>query len=385
MISREQLDQLVDGIVPQVVELRRLLHRHPEPSHEEHQTTALIAASLDENGVTYSSRQPKTGLWVDLGENPVIGFRADLDALPIQEPEDRVPVSQNPGWMHACGHDAHAAIAFGIALAIRQLDLPVGVRVLFQPAEETWPGGAAELVAEGLVDGMKGILAFHVDPTLATGRVGSRVGAITASADSMTIVLEGPGGHTARPHQTVDLISDAARLVHELPGVMRRTIDARSPLTVAFGSIHGGRSGNVIPTRVELRGTARTLDRGLWEVLPGLMDKAIGSLLHLSGAEYTLEYDQAIPPVVNDEAVVRAATAGIASGLGTEIVVPAEPSMGGEDFAHYLSVTPGALLRLGSTGPGADLHSPGFILDEAAIGFGVKAGVAALLGLAESL
>jgi amidohydrolase len=154
---------------------------------------------------------------------------------------------------------------------------------------------------------------------------------------------------------------------------------------VAFGSIHGGRSGNVIPTRVELRGTARTLDRGLWEVLPGLMDKAIGSLLHLSGAEYTLEYDQAIPPVVNDEAVVRAATAGIAEGLGSEIVVPAEPSMGGEDFAHYLSVTPGALLRLGSTGPGADLHSPGFILDEVAIGFGVKAGVAALLGLAESL
>lgn len=385
MINSERLAALVEGIIPKAVELRRLLHRHPEPSNQEYQTTALIAASLDESGVAYHDRQPRTGLWLDIGRDPRIGFRADLDALPIFEPEDRVPRSQNPGWMHACGHDAHAAVAFGIALALRQLDLPVGIRLLFQPAEEAFPGGAAELVDEGLVDGLKGIIAFHVDPSLQTGKVGTRVGPITASADLMTIVLEGPGGHTARPHQTVDLIADAARLVHELPGVLRRTIDARSPLTVAFGSIHGGRSGNVIPTRVELQGTARTLDRGLWEVLPGLMDKAIASLVTLSGVDYTLDYNQAIPPVVNDEAVVRAATNGIAAALGPETVVPTEPSMGGEDFANYLAVTPGALLRLGSSGKGTDLHSPGFVLDEASIGFGVKAGVAAVVGLAESL
>jgi amidohydrolase len=385
MISPERLDGLVEGVIPQAVELRRLLHRHPEPSHAEHQTTALIAATLDENGVAYHDRKPKTGLWLDIGPGPVVGFRADLDALPIMEPEDAVPRSQIPGWMHACGHDAHAAIAFGVALALRQLDLAQGVRVLFQPAEESWPGGAADMVEEGLVDGLKGILAFHVDPSLPTGRVGSRIGPITASADKMTIILEGPGGHTARPHQTVDLIADAARLVHELPGVLRRTIDARSPLTVAFGSIHGGRSGNVIPTRIELHGTARTLDRGLWDVLPGLMDKAIGSLMALSGAEYSLEYEQAIPPVVNDEAVVGAATAAIVAAMGDDAVVPAEASMGGEDFANYLTVAPGALLRLGSSGKGADLHSPGFVLDEATIGFGVRAGTAAVLGLVEGL
>ncbi len=385
MISPDQLTGLVEGIVPKAVELRRLLHRHPEPSNQEYQTTALIAASLDESGIAYHDRQPKTGLWLDIGPDPLIGFRADLDALPILEPEGNVPRSQNHGWMHACGHDAHAAIAFGMTLALRQLDLPVGLRIIFQPAEESFPGGAAELVAEGLADGLKGIIAFHVDPSLQTGKVGSRVGPITASADLMTIVLEGPGGHTARPHQTVDLVADAARLVHELPGVLRRSIDARSPLTVAFGSIHGGRSGNVIPTRVELQGTARTLDRGLWEVLPGLMDKAISSLMTLSGVDYTLDYDQAIPPVVNDEAVVRAATSGIAAGLGEETVVPTEPSMGGEDFANYLAVTPGALLRLGSSGRGTDLHSPGFALDEAAIGLGVRAGVAAMVGLVEGL
>ncbi|MGH8951734.1 MAG: amidohydrolase [Acidimicrobiia bacterium] len=385
MISLDRLDGLVAGIVPHAVELRRLLHRHPEPANEEHQTTALIAASLDENGVAYHDRRPGTGLWLDTGPEPRIAFRADLDALPIHEPEENAPRSQNPGWMHACGHDAHAAIAFGITLALDRLELPTGIRMLFQPAEETFPGGAARYVEEGLVDGLKGIIAFHVDPTLETGKVGSRVGTITASADKFSIVLEGPGGHTARPHQTVDLIADAARLVHELPGVLRRTVDARSTLTVAFGSIQGGRSANVIPTRVELQGTARTLDRNLWEVLPGLMDKAIGSLMGWSGAGYNLDYVQAIPPVVNDHDVVLAATSGIMQVLGGETVVPTEPSMGGEDFANYLAVAPGALLRLGSSGRGADLHSPGFVLDEATIGFGVKAGVAAVVGMVEGL
>ena len=385
MISPDRLDGLVAGIVPQAVELRRLLHRHPEPANEEHQTTALIAASLDENGVSYHDRRPATGLWLDTGPEPRIGFRADLDALPIHEPEENAPRSQNPGWMHACGHDGHAAIAFGITLALDRLDLPTGVRVLFQPAEEAFPGGAAQYVEEGLADGLKGIIAFHVDPTLETGKLGSRVGPITASADKFSIVLEGPGGHTARPHQTVDLIADAARLVHELPGVLRRTVDARSTLTVAFGSIQGGRSANVIPTRVELQGTARTLDRSLWEVLPGLMDRAIGSLMGWSGAGYNLDYVQAIPPVVNDHAVVQAATSGIMQVLGGETVVPTEPSMGGEDFANYLAVAPGALLRLGSSGRGADLHSPGFVLDEATIGFGVRAGVAAVVGMIEGL
>ena len=385
MIGPEGLDGLVEDIVPQAVELRRLLHRHPEPANEEHQTTALIAASLGENGIAYHDRRPDTGLWLDIGPDPRIGFRADLDALPILEPEENLPRSQNPGWMHACGHDAHAAVAFGIVLALSRIDLPVGIRVLFQPAEETFPGGASRYVDEGLVDGLKGIIAFHVDPSLATGRVGSRVGPITASADRFTVVLDGPGGHTARPHQTVDLIADAARLVHELPGVLRRTVDARSTLTVAFGSIQGGRSPNVIPTRVELQGTARTLDRNLWELLPGLMDKAIGSLMAWSGAGYTLDYVQAIPPVVNDHTVVQAATSGIAHLVGAEAVVPTEPSMGGEDFANYLAVTPGALFRLGSSGRGHDLHSPGFVLDEGSIGFGVRAGVAAMIGLAEGL
>jgi amidohydrolase len=287
--------------------------------------------------------------------------------------------------MHACGHDAHAAIAFGIASVLDRLELSSGVRILFQPAEESFPGGAAELVEEGLVDGLKGLIAFHIDPSLSTGQIGSRSGPITASADKFTLVLEGPGGHTARPHRTVDLIADAARVVHELPGFLRRTIDARSPLTIAFGSIHGGEAGNVIPTRVELEGTVRTLDGSVWSQLPGLVDKALSALLMVSDASYALSYSQAIPPVVNDAGVVEAATAGMTELLGPDVVVPTEPSMGGEDFSNYLSRVPGALFRLGNGGSGGDLHSPSFRLDEAAIGFGIQAGVAALLGIARDI
>ncbi|MEX1126429.1 MAG: amidohydrolase [Acidimicrobiia bacterium] len=385
MTDSERVAGLAGEITPHAVELRRQLHRHPEGAHQEHQTTALIAASLDESGIDYQRREPRTGLWVDIGERPSIGFRADLDALPISEPEDNNPVSENPGWMHACGHDAHAAIAYGIAWVLDRLELPSGVRILFQPAEESFPSGAMELVEEGLVDGLKALIAFHIDPTLPTGQIGSRSGPITASADKFTLVLEGPGGHTARPHRTVDLIADAARVVHELPGCMRRTIDARSPFTVAFGSIHGGEAGNVIPTRVEIEGTVRTLDGALWGLLPGLVERALGSLLAISDATYTLSYSQAVPPVVNDAGVVESATSGITAMLGPDVVVPTEPSMGGEDFSNYLTRVPGALFRLGTLGSGEDLHSPSFHLDEGSIGFGIQAGVAALLGIQDRL
>lgn len=385
MPSPQELDGLVEEVTPLAVELRRLLHRHPEPSYQEHQTTALIASAFRDEGVETNLRSPATGLWVDTGPNPRIGFRADLDALPISEPEDNVPRSQNNGWMHACGHDAHAAIAFGITLVARRLGLDPAVRVLFQPAEESYPGGACEMVAEGLVDGLSALLAFHVDPGLQTGKVGAKPGPITGSADSFRIVLNGPGGHTARPDRTVDLVDAAARVVRDLPTAVRRSIDSRVPIATVFGAIHGGDAGNVIPTEVMLQGTVRTLDRSIWDVLPGLVDKSLSSILAFAGASYNLEYRQGIPPVVNDREVVGEACEGIMEHLGPESVVPAETSMGGEDFANYLTEVPGALLRLGAESGGGDLHSATFSVDENAVGVGIKAGIAAILGLIDSL
>jgi amidohydrolase len=383
MSTPENLSNLVEKVLPGALELRRLLHRNPEPSYQEHRTTDLIEAAFENVGMKTENRRPRTGLWIDVGGDPVVGFRADIDALPIEEPSENIPVSQNPGWMHACGHDAHAAIAYGVARVLSEMGPSGGVRVLFQPAEEAFPGGAVELVGEGMVDGLSSIIAFHVDPTLAAGKIGARTGAITASADKFAITLNGPGGHTARPHQTVDLIHAAARVVVDLPTMLRQSIDSRKPLMVAFGAISGGTTENVIPTKVELRGTARTLDRELWDQLPNLMDKTLSNLAAISEASYELSYQQAIPPVINDARVVRRAVDGISDAMGYDSITETPTSMGGEDFANYLDVIPGALLRLGAAKGRGDLHSSAFLLDEAAIGHGIKAGVAALLSLME--
>jgi amidohydrolase len=205
------------------------------------------------------------------------------------------------------------------------------------------------------------------------------VGAITAGADTIRIVVHGPGGHTSRPHKTVDVVSAASRVAAELPAAIRNAVDARSAVVTAFGSIHGGDAPNVIPTEVVLEGTVRTLDAGLWDVLPSLVDKILGSILGLSGAGYTLDYRQGIAPVVNDEMVTNKVTAAIRASLGAETIVPTETSMGGEDFSSYLTVTRGALLRLGSASGGGDLHSASFLFNEAALPIGIQAGAAALI------
>lgn len=381
MLGPTELRGLAEAVTPRAVDLRRRLHQIPEPAYQEYETTTLISTTLEEHGLKPNRRSPRTGLWVDVGAEPRVGFRADLDALPITEPAGNVPRSRNEGWMHACGHDAHAAIATGIALAFSRLSLPAGVRFLFQPAEEANPGGASELVAEGLVDDLRGLIAFHVDPSLEVGRVGARTGPITGSADGFGITLSGPGGHTSRPHKTVNLIDAAARVVRELPEAVRQSVDSRTPIVTVFGSIHGGSTANVIPGEVTLRGTVRTLDRSIWGLLPGIVDKALGKILAITGADYLLDYRQGIPPVVNDRGVVDSACSSIAGLTGSESVVPTETSLGGEDFSNYLEVVPGALFRLGAHSGGGDLHSSSFEVNEASIGFGIKAGLAALLGL----
>jgi len=384
MPGLDELAGLVEKIAPETLELRRLLHRHPEPAHREHQTTDLIRRFVESHGLQFTGREPKTGGWVDVGNAALVGFRADIDALPIEEPAGNSPRSETEGWMHACGHDAHAAIAAGVAVILSRLDNHPGIRIIFQPAEEVFPGGAVDLVDEGAADGLTALLAFHVDPSLRVGRLGARVGPITAGADALTISIHGPGGHTSRPHKTVDLITAAARVAAELPGAIRSSIDARSAIVTAFGSIHGGDAANVIPTEVILKGTVRTLDPGLWDVLPSLVDKTLGSILAVTGAGYTLEYRQGIAPVVNDDTVVERATTAIRQEMGGETIVDTEPSMGGEDFSTYLTVTRGALLRLGAASGGGDLHSASFSFNESALPFAIHAGVLALLGLSRS-
>lgn len=386
MIDRTLIEEVATDLLPTVVEIRRAIHQHPELSGEEYRTTEVISTALRTYGLTPRVRTPKPGLILDVGPSgPLVGFRSDLDALPIQEPVGLDFASQRPGVMHACGHDAHAAIGLGLALAMDRLALPARFRFLFQPAEETFPGGAFELVREGAVEGLEAILAFHVDPSLDTGRVGLKTGAITSSADRFYVTLEGPGGHTARPHATVDIIHAAGQVVSQLPAMLDRMVDARSPLALVFGKIHGGTADNVIPTTVDLSGTVRTADRRLWDEIPSLVERVIHQIAEPFGAKAIVHYQRGLPPVVNDARVIQRLEHTVSGLLGDEAVMSTYLSMGAEDYSRYLEEVPGALVRLGCRSDDrttTDLHASNFRLDEECLAVGLQVGIAALAELA---
>ncbi len=370
---------MVADVLPAVVGARRAIHRHPELSKQEFATTDLLAGVLSEARLVPRLRTPKTGLTVDVGtDGPLVVFRADLDALPITEPAGLAFASQNPGVMHACGHDAHAAIALGLALAWERLGTGRRVRFIFQPSEELFPGGADELVAEGAVAGAEAVVAFHVDPHLPTGHVGVKPGAITASADRFSILLEGPGGHTARPHETVDVVQAAGHVISNLASVVNRLVDARAPLVITFGQVHGGTADNVIPTSVQMSGTVRTPDHDAWEAVPAILRRVATELAAPFGAVTDMRYNRGLPPVVNDAALVARLRPVVERTLGPDTVWSTYTSMGGEDFAIYLTEAPGAMFRLGcaaDTAKTSDLHSASFTLDEGTLEVGLRVGL----------
>jgi amidohydrolase len=369
------------------VELRRNLHRRPELAFAEYETTAAIAAALSEAGLEPVVRTAAVGLHVDVGtDGPMIGFRADIDALPILEASGSPFSSEIPGTMHACGHDAHTAIAVGLARTLHHMQLPGRVRFIFQPAEETVPSGAPDLVAEGVLDGVESIIAFHVDPSIPAGTVGLRTGAITAASDRIRIELTGPGGHTSRPHLTTDLIHAAAVVVTDLPQLVRRSIDPRKPFALVFGRIAGGEAENVIPALVEISGTLRIFDADLWRDMPQRVEQLVSEIVAPLGAAAKVTYERGAPPVVNDDAVSVILERTAAEVLGSEGIIASEQSMGAEDFAWYLEEIPGALIRLGAApgGRAVGLHSATFDLDETAIPVGMMVGGAAIFALLEA-
>jgi amidohydrolase len=222
-----------------------------------------VIETLESNRVAVRPRIAGPGLSAEVGtDGPLVGFRADLDQLPILELANVAYRSTVDGVMHACGHDAHTAIGTYAAVLLRRLGIDMGrVRFVFQPAEEVFPGGAIEIVRDGIIDGIEAMMAFHVDPSIPAGTVGLRPGTITGSSDRFEIYVEGPGGHTARPHDTVNTIDVASQIVTQVPQRLAAQIDARSPVTLVFGRISGGQADNVIPASVEMSGTCRTLSR----------------------------------------------------------------------------------------------------------------------------
>jgi amidohydrolase len=364
----------------ELVDWRRDLHAHPEVAYSEHRTTERISTVLHSFGLHPKPLSAGTGLIVDVGSGlPETALRADIDALPLPDHKQVSYASQNPGACHACGHDAHTAILLGVAGVLAEADrageLPGRIRLIFQPAEERMPGGAEVVVNDGGLDGVARIFALHCDPKLDVGRVGLRVGPITASFNQLDIQLTGPGGHTARPHLTIDVVYALGKLITELPGLLSRRIDPRAAVSLAWGAVHAGSAPNAIPTTGTLSGTLRMLDAFYWDQLEGIVTELVEQIVAPTGAELKIDYDPGVPAVVNDGTLVALQTQAAIAALGPEGVSDTPQSMGGEDFAWYLRTVPGALARLGVRTPGStpgDLHKSDFDIDERALGVGVR-------------
>ncbi|MEV5431524.1 M20 family metallopeptidase [Streptomyces sp. NPDC052701] len=390
---------LPDALRAELIAFRRDLHMHPELGNQEFRTTAAIKERLEKAGLKPRVLGAGTGLVCDIGADggagegrrttpAMLAMRADIDGLPIPDMKTECPYrSTVPDRAHACGHDVHTTVVLGAGLVLadlhRQGRLPRPVRLIFQPAEEVLPGGAADAIKDGALDGVGAIIALHCDPRVDAGRIGLREGPLTSACDRLEIALEGPGGHTARPHLTTDLVTAAARVVTDVPALLARRFDSRSGLALTWGRIESGHAPNVIPQHAELSGTVRCLDIEAWRQAPDLVVAAIDEIANLHRAKSEINYVRGVPPVVNEPGVTELLRDAMIARRGTESVVGTEQSLGGEDFSWYLEHVPGAMARLGVRTPGErivrDLHQGDFDVDESAITVGVELFTAAAL------
>ena len=284
-----------------------------------------------------------------------------------------------PNVCHACGHDVHTAITLGAGLFLARHAsagrLRGRVRLIFQPAEEV-PGGALDVLAAGGIASADRIFALHCDPRLDVGKLGTRVGPITAACDKITVRVTGPGGHTARPHLTADLVYALGKIVTELPAALSRRVDPRSSLSLVWGRVSAGTAANAIPDDGIAEGTVRCLDDEAWHEAPDLLKALIESVASAYGVIADLDYQRNVPPTVNEPTSTAMLAAAAKQVLGADAVVSTPQSMGGEDFAWYLESIPGSLARLGTRRPGSaediDIHQAAFDVDERAIGIGVR-------------
>lgn len=388
--SSPELDEWLHEHGEGLVATRRQLHANPELSGEEHATTALVMQRLELAGLRPRRLRSGTGLVCDVvppepTTTRMLALRADLDALAMADEKEVDYRSRRSGVAHACGHDVHTSIALGTALffAHHSDRLPGPLRFLFQPAEERVPGGALDVIADDGLTGVDAIFGFHCEPKLDVGTVGLKSGPVSSAADMLVVELSGPGGHTARPELTVDLLLVAARIVADLPIRVASMLDDPHAVKVVFGAIRGGDAPNVIPSHCELRGSVRTPAVEVWEALPQLIGEAIDELVADTGAEHRISYTHGVPPVVNDADVTAVVERAARTVLGPAGVVPAVQSWGGDDFAWFTREVPGTYVRLGTHRPDEpthlDLHAGHFDVDERSIELGVRLAVATTL------
>jgi len=380
MISKDDILKLARELYPYQVEFRRKIHRRPELSNREFETTKAIIGELKQNKINIRKINIETGVVGEVNgkKEPVVAIRSDIDALPITEQTDLPFKSENKGVMHACGHDMHIAIVLGTALLLNKIkkEMPGSLRLIFQPAEEQPPGGAQRMIKAGALDNprVSTILGLHVEPFIKTGQIGLRDGPMMAAVTDFDITIIGKGGHAAIPHRAVDAVSVAAEVIESAQKIISREIHPVRSGLITFGTINGGTVRNVIAEEVKLSGTARTLDEENAKQIPKLLKRTIDGICRARGAKYKLDILTGYPVMMNHPETNRLFDQCFTELFGKGKIKEAPSGLGGEDFAFYLKEIPGAMVRLGikntKIGANKSWHSPKFIADEEAIVYG---------------
>jgi amidohydrolase len=365
-------DSFPEPELASLVAIRRDLHRHPELAFSETRTASVVSREIRSLGLSPREGVGRTGVTCDFGPagKPRLMIRADMDALPLKE-ENAVPyASEESGRMHACGHDGHVAV--GLAVARRLLAAPPrsGIRSLFQPAEEGG-GGAEAMAADGALDGVAAALGIHLWNQLPVGKIGLVAGAQMAAVDEFEIVVSGPGGHGAAPHETLDPIVAAARMIDALQGIVARETSPLDPAVVTIGSVHGGTAFNIIPKEVRLLGTARSFSEQAFRAIPEKIARIANGIAAAHGLSCRLDYRRINRATVNDPALSALVAESVERVLGSGSIVETR-TMGGEDMSVYLDRVPGCFFFVGSAldGPHRPHHSPVFDFDERALAIG---------------
>ncbi len=379
----------IDAIVPELIEFRHDLHRHPEIMYEEHRTSGRIREELERAGIEFTGDLAGgTGGLAHLegDAREAVGLRADIDALPIHEQSGVPYTSTIDGRMHACGHDGHTAILLGAARVLKSISneqrLPRPVSFLFQPAEEGG-AGAKRMVEDGCLDGtvigppIERMYGLHGWTMLPEGVVGSRPGPLLASTDSFSMVIKGRGGHAAMPHTTIDPVSTAATIITTLQQAVSRRVDPVLGGVVSVTSIHAGEAFNVIPGECHLKGTVRALYEDARQVLRTAVHEISSGIARTLGCEIEIDYHEGYPVTCNDAATTEAFHDLARSVVGNDRVEPLEfPVMGGEDFSYYCQKIPSCFFALGLCPPDQEsipsLHHPAFDFNDNAITTGVE-------------
>ncbi len=388
--SREALEELglTESLLQRMVQLRRHLHTHPELSNQEHATQRTLRSALAAESIPNISTAADTGLVVDVvgaagPSNRAIAIRADIDALPISEASGVPFASQNPGVMHACGHDAHSAMVFATAAALHATrDRFSGtVRLIFQPAEEAEPLGGRRIVEAGLLDDVEAAIGIHVDPYLPVGQIALDSGPYTLASDIFDIAITGRSAHAAKPAEGIDTITIAATLVNELHKIVARETDAFDPLILSVTGIQGGGAYNIIADRTTLRGTIRSGSNATRERAHRRLHEITRAIAQAHGATAEITLTCGEPPVVNDPAMTTLIAATAAHLLGPDHVIKAPGWTAADDFGFYSEKCPSVYFRLGvrnqAEGATYPLHHPQFRIDENALTIGAATLVAA--------